>query len=110
MKVIPITYPDGAALSRELFSLGVPEGSTLEIGTASFPAGARSPVEGLHARGSHEVSFIVEGAFDIECGGVSRVVSAGELVSIPAGEPNASRALSNSRVIYLMYKSAQSPN
>jgi quercetin dioxygenase-like cupin family protein len=108
MKVIPITYSDGTALSRELFSLGV-EGSTLEIGTASFPAGARSPVEGFHVRSSHEVSFILEGAFDTECGGVSRVVRAGELVSIPAGEPNASRALSNSRVIYLMYKAAGSP-
>jgi uncharacterized cupin superfamily protein len=108
MKVMPITYPDSEALSSELFSLGVPEGSTLQIGTASFPAGVRSPAEGFHVRNTHEVSFILEGAFDTESGGVSRVVKAGELVSIPAGEPNASRALANSRVIYLMYGTAGS--
>lgn len=109
MKVIPITYPDGETLSTELLSLGVPEGSTVQIGTASFPAGARSPVDGFHVRNTHEVSFILEGAFNTECGGVSRIVRAGEMVSIPAGEANASRALSNSRVIYLMYKAAGPP-
>jgi len=105
MKVIRIVYPDGDVLSQELLRLGVPEGSTLQIGTASFAPGVRSPAEGFHVRSSHEVSFILEGAFDTESGGETRVIHAGDLVSIPAGEPNASRALANSRVIYLMYQS-----
>lgn len=105
MNVIRIAYPHGDVLSQELLRLGVPEGSTLQIGTASFAQGVRSPAEGFHVRNAHEVSFILEGGFDTESGGEMRVVNAGDLVCIPAGEPNASRALSNSRVIYLMYES-----
>ncbi len=102
MKVLPVEYPVGSTLSRELMTLAVAGGSTVEIGTAHFPAGVRSPAQGFHSRNTHEIAFVIEGSFETTSGGESRVVRAGDLVVIPPGEPNASRALSDSRVIYLM--------
>ncbi len=103
MNVIRIAYPSGGDLSQMLLKLGVAGGSELEIGTASFAAGERSPPEGFHVRDAHEIAFILEGLFHTESGGETRILHAGDLVNIPAGEPNASRALVDCRVIYLMY-------
>lgn len=104
MKVLPLAYPTGGALSTVLLELAVADASILEIGTARFPAGLRSPAQGLHVRDAHEIAFILEGEFFTESGGESRTVRAGDVVSIPPGEPNASQALSEARVIYLMLK------
>jgi uncharacterized cupin superfamily protein len=104
VKVLPLEFPTGGALSTVLLELAVADASILEIGTARFPAGVRSPVHGLHMRDAHEITFILEGEFCTESGGESRTVRAGEVVSIPAGEANASQALTDGRVIYLMLK------
>lgn len=108
MKVMRLSYPSGDVLSKALIQLGLQGGSTLEVGTASFPSGVRSPEVGLHVRAAHEVSFILEGSFETESGGQTQIVSAGDIVSIPPGEPNASRALSDARVLYVMYQAADS--
>ena len=107
MRVTRLEYPSDGSLSRVIETVARDGATVLEFGTAAFPAGMRSPATGLHVRDADELAVIVEGSFETESGGETRIVRAGDVVVIPAGEANASRALEPSRVIYLMLSSAR---
>jgi mannose-6-phosphate isomerase-like protein (cupin superfamily) len=107
VEIIPLKWDD---LNVKIENLGaqLTEGKTsTTYGIASFPAGVRHPQEGYSAHEGIEVSFILEGEFEVETplGVVS--VSRDSLVVIPAGEPHATRATASGRVAYFLINEIQ---
>ncbi len=92
-----------------LESLSRKGASVLQIGTAQFPAGLRSPAEGFHSRDADEIALVLEGRFETIAGGEVHVLGPGDLIIIPAGEANASRALEPSKVLWMMYAPEGAP-
>lgn len=102
MNILPITW-DKAALQIENLgeeSFGAPVSST--YGIASFPAGVRQPAEGYAAHDGMEISFILEGEFEVETPTGTVVVGKDSLVTIPAGEPHATKTITPGRVVYFL--------
>jgi quercetin dioxygenase-like cupin family protein len=109
MRVQRLAYPDQGQVARVLESLTRHGASVLQIGTAQFPAGLRSPAAGFHTRDADEIALVLEGRFETIAGDDVRVLGPGDFVVIPAGEPNASRALEPSKVLWIMYAPEGTP-
>ena len=109
MRIQRLGYPANGEIALVLESLGRTGSSVLQVGTAVFPAGLRSPAEGFHERDADEVALILEGRFQTTAGGETQILGPGDLVVIPAGEPNASQALEPSKVLWLMYAPEGTP-
>lgn len=62
------------------------EGTEVNFGFVSIPAGERLPIEGTTFHEEHEYSFIVKGALSGVSGGKPYRINAGEASYIPAGE------------------------
>src|SRR3546814_19721863 len=82
---------------------------------AAFPVGVRHPAEGFSAHAATELSFILDGEFDVETPEGVLHVGRDSLVVIPAGEPNATLTLPAGRVVEFLaaeqqgYKAACPP-
>ena len=73
------------------------------IGVATFKSGMRHPEQGLACHEQHEISFIIEGSFDLHTEEGTTVVEAGQLVYLMAGEQHATTAKGNGKVYYVLY-------
>ena len=107
MEIIPLKWDD---INVQIESLGerMSRGKTKTVfGMASFPAGVRHPAEGYSAHEGTEVSFIIEGEFDVETPDGKVAVSRDSLVVIPAGEPHATFSRLPGRVIYFLMNEIQ---
>lgn len=102
MEIIPITWDD-ANVQIDLLGEHLTRGRTASsYGIASFPAGKRHPEEGYSAHEGTEVSFILEGEFDVETADGVVTVAKDHLVVIPAGKPHATVARRPGRVAYFI--------
>lgn len=102
MEIIPLKWDD-TTVRIENLGEQLTEGKTkTTYGVASFPAGIRHPESGFSAHEGSEVSFILEGEFDIETPDGVLSVTKDNLVVIPPGEPHATRATLPGRVVYFL--------
>ena len=102
MQIRPFTW-DEAALQIESLgeqAFGCPVSTS--FGIANFPAGVRQPPEGFAAHDGMEISFILEGEFEVETPAGMTVVGKNSLVTIPAGEPHATMTITPGRVVYFL--------
>ena len=107
MEIIPLKWDD---VNVQIESLGeqFTHGKTsTTYGMASFPVGIRHPQEGYSAHEGIEVSFILDGEFDVETPDGVVSVSKDSLVVIPAGEPHATLARAPGRVAYFLINEIQ---
>jgi quercetin dioxygenase-like cupin family protein len=109
VRVQRLAYASEGDVARLLDSLSRKGPSVLQIGTAQFPAGLRSPVDGFHTRDADEIALVLEGRFEAVVSGEVRILNAGDFVVIPAGEPNAARALEPAKVLWMMYAPEGTP-
>lgn len=102
MQILPIKWDETALqienLGEEMF--GHPVSTT--YGIASFPAGVRQPAEGFVTHEGAEISFILEGEFEVETPAGITTVKKNSLVTIPAGEPHATKTITPGRVVYFL--------
>jgi mannose-6-phosphate isomerase-like protein (cupin superfamily) len=107
MQIIPMTWDD-AVVQIETLGEKVSSGrTTTSYGMAAFPAGVRHPAEGFSAHAGTEISFILDGDFDVETPEGTVRIGPDSLVVIPAGEPHATLALSAGRVVYFLVAEEQ---
>ena len=92
MEIIPLKWDDVSVRIESLGEQLTKGRTTTTYGIASFPVGVRHPEAGFSAHEGIEVSFILEGAFDVETPDGTVAVSKDSLVVIPVGEPHATRA------------------
>lgn len=106
MKIFKLQPTAGTTISavsvNEMAAFGPEEGGDLKVGNAMFPKGVRHPAEGLKPHKEREISYIIEGAFDVHLEEGTQRVEAGDLVVIEPGEAHATTALADSRVIYIL--------
>jgi mannose-6-phosphate isomerase-like protein (cupin superfamily) len=107
MQIIPLKW-DEAKVQIETLGQQMSGGKTAtSYGMASFPVGIRHPQTGFSAHDGIEVSFILDGAFDVETPHGTVSVPKDSLVVIPAGEPHATRATAAGRVAYFLITEIQ---
>tara|TARA_A100001391_G_scaffold137333_1_gene95922 strand:- start:312 stop:638 length:327 start_codon:yes stop_codon:yes gene_type:complete len=107
MKILPITWDD---VSVQIETLGVSQSdgpTSTSYGIASFPPGVRHPAEGFSAHEGTEISFILDGEFDVETPDGTVTVGKDHLVVIPAGEPHATIAKAHGRVAFFLISEVQ---
>ena len=107
MKIIPIQWDD---VNVQIATLGesLSGGPTsTSYGIASFPPGLRHPTEGYSAHDGTEISFILDGDFDVETPDGTTTVGKDHLVVIPAGEPHATVAKTIGRVAFFLISEVQ---
>ncbi len=68
---------------------------------SSFAAGLRIPETGFSTHDVTEISLILSGMFDLESGGQSARLSAGDLVIVPPGEPHFFHVRADTRIFTL---------
>lgn len=102
MQIIPMQWDDAVVQVENLGEKITSGRTTSTYGMAAFPAGVRHPVEGFSAHAATEISFILEGSFEVETPGGTTRVERDSLVVIPAGEPHATLTLSAGRVVYFL--------
>lgn len=102
MQILPFTWDEAVLqienLGEETFGSPV----STAFGIASFPADVRQPAEGFVAHDGMEVSFILEGEFLVETPSGVVTVTKDSLVTIPAGEPHATKTITPGRVVYFL--------
>jgi quercetin dioxygenase-like cupin family protein len=103
MDILKLNYPDPAERLCALLTLGNRENASLEVGTAYLKAGTRMPDRGVSAHPRHEISIILEGEIETTSNGRTVVLGAGDIVSIPAFEPQSSIIRQDTRLIYLFF-------
>lgn len=102
MKIHRLEYP--VPPQQVLHLLDLSEGQArLEMGTVRVEGGAWVPLEGYSKHAQTEVSLILKGALEVECGGEVRTVRAGEMVTIPAGEGHRCRALEDTELVWFWF-------
>ncbi|MGQ3081020.1 MAG: cupin domain-containing protein [Allorhizobium sp.] len=107
MKIIPYAWDD-AGVQIEGLGEHLTQGSTASsFGIASFPAGQRHPQEGHSIHEGTEISFILDGEFDVETPDGVVTVAKDHLVVIPAGEPHATVARQSGRVAFFLINEIQ---
>ena len=107
MQIIPMSWDDAVVQIENLGETTTAGRTTTTYGMAAFPAGVRHPAEGFSAHAATEISFILDGEFDVETpDGAVRVVR-DSLVVIPAGEPHATLTLAAGRVVYFLVAEEQ---
>lgn len=107
MEIIPLKWDDVNVQIETLGEQLTKGKTTTTYGMASFPVGIRHPQEGFSAHEGIEVSFILDGEFDVETPDGIASVSKDSLVVIPAGEPHATRATARGRVAYFLINEIQ---
>lgn len=107
MQIIPMRWEDAGVQIETLGEMATSGRTSAAYGMASFPVGVRHPAEGFSAHEGTEISFILDGEFDVETpGGVIRVTR-DHLVIIPAGEPHATLTRAAGRVAYFLVTEEQ---
>ncbi len=107
MQVIPFKWDDSVVQIDALGEQSSSKRTSTSYGIASFPAGIRHPQDGYAAHEGTEVSFILDGLFDVETPDGVVTVTKDNLVIIPAGEPHATLARSPGRVVYFLINEIQ---
>lgn len=103
MDILKLEYPDPVDKLKTLMELTGKHGDKLEIGTAFLAAGSRIPDEGCSAYPNREISIILEGELEAFYGGVTHMLKAGDIITIPAHEEGFSIAKKDTRVIYIFF-------
>lgn len=107
MQIIPMQWDDAVVQIENLGEKITSGRTTNSFGMAAFPAGVRHPVEGFSAHAGTEISFILDGEFDVETPEGTTRVGRDSLVIIPAGDPHATLTLSAGRVVYFLVAEEQ---
>lgn len=107
MEIIPLKWDDVNVQIEALGEHLTGGKASASYGMASFPAGIRHPAEGFSAHEGTEISFILDGEFDVETPEGTVTVAKNSLVVIPAGEPHATRATAPGRVAYFLITEIQ---
>lgn len=107
MEIIPLKWDDANVQIEELGRRYSPGKTAAIYGMASFPAGIRHPQQGYSTHEGVEISFILDGAFEVETPDGTLSVAKDHLVVIPAGEPHATRATVPGRVAYFLINDIQ---
>ncbi|WP_417624312.1 cupin domain-containing protein [Paremcibacter congregatus] len=103
MQVVKLSYPAPPDRLETLISLTKSSNLRHELGTAFLQKGTRMPDDGKSTHSRHEVSVILEGKLSTTAGGITTILEAGDIVSIPAGEPQFSLVLEDTRLIYVFF-------
>lgn len=107
MQIIPMQWGDAVVQIENLGETVSSGRVTTTYGMAAFPVGVRHPAEGYSAHAGTEISFILDGEFDVETPEGTTRVGRDSLVVIPAGEPHATLTLSAGRVAYFLVAEEQ---
>lgn len=107
MEIIPFTWDDANVQIESLGEQLTRGKSASSYGIASFPAGKRHPEEGYSVHEGTEISFILEGEFDVETADGIVTVAKDNLVVIPPREPHATVARRPGRVAYFLINELQ---
>jgi len=107
MQIIPMRWADAGVQIENLGERSWQRPTATTYGMASFPEGVRHPAEGYSIHAGTEISFILDGEFDVETpDGVTRVTR-DHLVVIPAGQPHATLTRAAGRVAYFLVTEEQ---
>lgn len=107
MEVIPFSWDD-ANVQIETLGVHLADGrTTSSFGIASFPAGRRHPEDGHSIHEGTEISFILDGEFDVETADGVVTVAKDHLIVIPAGKPHATVARQSGRVAFFLINEIQ---
>ncbi|MGY3717646.1 cupin domain-containing protein [Sutcliffiella cohnii] len=71
---------------KTLFNEAILEGARTTLGIATFPPGARIPLEGTGAHEEDEYAVVIKGSLTTVSGGKKYRISAGQATFIPSGE------------------------
>jgi mannose-6-phosphate isomerase-like protein (cupin superfamily) len=107
VQIIPMQWDDAVVQIENLGETVSSGRVTTTYGMAAFPVGVRHPAEGYSAHAGTEISFILDGEFDVETPEGTTRVGRDSLVVIPAGEPHATLTLSAGRVAYFLVAEEQ---
>ena len=102
MQIHPFTWDEAQLQIENLGEQAFGSPVTTTFGMASFPAGVRQPAEGFVSHDGMEVSFILDGEFEVETPRGTVTVNKDSLVTIPAGEPHATKTITPGRVVYFL--------
>lgn len=102
MEIFKLTYPRYPAKLLSLVNLKSNKCS-LELGTGYLEAGVRMPDTGTSAHPRHEVSVILEGELETTSEGITQVLRAGDIVSIPALQAQSSVVTKNVKLMYVFF-------
>jgi quercetin dioxygenase-like cupin family protein len=102
MEVFKLEYPSAPEQVRLLLELPVQQAG-LKMGTVRVSGGAWVPLEGYSRHTQTEVSLILKGSLEVECGGRNSTLRAGEVVLIPAGQEHRSRALEDTELVWFWF-------
>ncbi len=95
-------FPEGDELLRSLRTFAE-SGATLEVGTGFFKAGAQVPEHGQSVHPKREITLILEGELSAICGGETTRLGAGDIATIPAGEPHKTVVHKDTRLLWLFF-------
>ena len=107
MKILPIQWDDVDVQIETLGESMSEKPTSTSYGIASFPPGLRHPAEGYSKHEGIEVSFILDGEFDVETPDGTITVGKDHLVVIPAGEPHATVSKASGRVAFFLISEVQ---
>lgn len=106
MEIFKLQYPSGPDQVLSLLELPPEQKASLKMGTVRLSKGAWVPFEGYSKHLQHEVSVILKGGLEVECGGVQSLLGFGEVVVIPAGEEHRARAVEDTELIWFWFGEA----
>ncbi|MFV3131232.1 cupin domain-containing protein [Niveispirillum sp. KHB5.9] len=109
MDVFKFHYPDDGPL-KSIVKLEGPNGVTFELGSGFLPKGTRMPALGESAHPRHEVTIILDGMLETRSGGRTCVLRAGDVVSIPAGQSQASQVLDDTHLVWCFITTEETAN
>ena len=77
--------------------------NTIAIGTGRFSAGQVMPATGHSQYPMREISIVIEGSLRTESGGITLVLKAGDLVTIPPNQKQVSYFLEDTKLVYVFF-------
>lgn len=102
MEIFHAEFPEGDELLKSLRTFAA-NGATLEVGTGFFQAGTQVPEHGQSVHSKREVTLILEGELSATCGGKTTKLCAGDIATIPAGEPHTTIVHRDTRLLWLFF-------
>ena len=102
MKTFALEFPNGEDRLRSLYAFTV-GGVRLEFGTGFLKAGTRMPDHGVSAHSRREITLILEGELSTTSGNRTERLKAGDIVTIPARQEQASIVHKDTRLIYFFF-------